>query len=746
VLNELNRNLDTPWGKLYYEMDQKIFKEHSYRHPVIGFREDLEKMTYDDMAGFYRDYYGPNNATLVVVGDCDKEKTFAKVKELFGGIEKVKTPKVPVASEPPQKAENRVEVKSDYEVARLGMAFRTAVVGSAEDYILDIVSMILAGGDDTRLHKRLVDGDQVATDVGASNSTRKHDGIFYVFAELRPQKELKAAESAIIDELGKLAKDGVGERELQKVKNLRAAQFVYEKEEQYSVADAIARFEAYGVPDYLKTYLAKIQAVTAADVQRVAKAIFTEKNRTVGLAPAGGKRSGAGDRDRKSWRKPRQSEGPAAEFGEYHEFRLPNGLTLCVKPARHLPILAIQAYVNAGHVYEDPAKAGVAHLVGDLLDQGTRPPTGAPRTAEEIAEQVAFVGGHLATGATGASIKVLTSHTGFAWDLLRDMLLHPAFPEKRVNDKRDEQLAAITSIQDSPADVARLKFYEAIYPGHPMGRPAFGLKTTVANLEREDVIAHYRRFFRPENAIIAVAGDVDPQEVLAEVRKRFGEWTGKGDFSLPAMPRVLPQEKPALITEFKEDQLQLNYAIGHLSVNRANPDWTALRVLEYVFCKGSGFTDRLSQKVRDQLGLAYSIGGDMTSGAEEWCGPFGIYFDTPVEKADPEKTKPTAYEATQVLVKELVEKGVTDKEVDAAKKYLLRSFAQRWETTDGLAAYMVSVKRLNLGVDYSLRFRRAVGAVTKEDLARVAKDHLRPEALTTVVVGPVDKDGKVKTK
>ncbi len=746
VLSELGGRLDTPWGRLYYEMEQKIWKSHSYRHPTIGYRADVEKMTYEQMKAFYDAYYGPNNATLVVVGDCDKEQVFAKVKELFGPIAKVKTPVVPVATEPPQTAENRFDVTSKNVVGRLGLAFRTAKVGTAEDYILDLVSSILAGGEDARLDKRLIVKDGMAITVEAANEARQHDGVFWIFCEMAKGRKIEEAEAAIGEELEKIAKEGVPERELQKVKNLRAAQFVYDKEEQYNVADAIARFEALGVPDYLKSYLARIDAVKPADIQRVVKAIFQKANRTVGYAPPGKKSSG-GARDRRGWKAAKQQgTGPAPEFGEYYETRLPNGLTVCVKPVRHLPIQVMRAYVNAGFVNEDPAKAGVAHLVADLLDQGVAPPTGTPRSAEEIAEQVAFIGGQLTTGQTGASIKVTSNHATFAWDLLRDVVLYPTFPADKVIDKRDHQLDELAAMQDSPAEVAQMKLYEAIYPGHPMQRPGLGLEATVKNLTRDDVLAHYRRFFRPENTIIAIAGDVDPQAVVEEVKKRFGEWAGKGEFVAPSFPRIAPQEKPLLITEYRMEKLQCNYALGHLSVDRSNPDWYALKVLEYVFCRGTGFTDRLSHHVRDDLGLAYTIGGDITSGADEWPGPFVIVFGSEAAKCDPEKQKPTAYEETMRMLRELVDKGATDKEVDAAKLYLLRAFSQRWETTDNLATYMITVKRMNLGIDYSLKFRRAISAVTKDDVARVAKAYLHPDAITTVIVGPVDKDGKVKTE
>ncbi len=726
VMEELNRGLDRPWGRLLHELEPAVFKESSYHHPVIGFRKDLEGMKHEDMVAFYRDYYGPNNATLVVVGDVEKEKVFARVKELFGPIARVKEAVPAKLPEPPQDGERRLSFDADKSLGRLALAWRSDRVGSDADIRLDVLSQVLSNGQDSRLHKRLVIKDRSCSSAMAMNDSRRHDGVFTVLAELQEKSDPAAVEAAILEELAKLQAGELAPRELRKAKNQIASAFVFAKEQQYNLADDIGKFEAFGQPDYLKTYLARVEAVTAAQLKELAASLFTVRNRTSVVARA---RS-----DRKAFRTEPVDGGDDLEFGEYHEFRLPNGLTLLVKPVRNLPVVSVQAWLDSGVLVEDPAKAGVAALTGRLLDQGVAPPGGTPRTAEEIAELVEFTGSQLSTSATGVSFKALSTHQQLAFDMVRDCLLYPTFPADKLSDHKQLQLSDIKARADAPELVAQELFAGAIYGTHPLGRPADGTEASVAALTRADVLAHHRAWFRPDNAILAVAGDVDPQKVLLDVRKRFAEWSAP-PVQKPVLAKPAVGKGGRLVQ--RVDTNQLNFALGHLSVDRHDPDYFALRVLEHVFCRSTGFADRLSKVIRDEHGWAYEVWGVLTQQADQEAGPFLIYIGTAAENG----WKP--HEETLKILADLRENGPTEAEIARAKNFLLRSQPFARQTSDQLASTMITLRRLNLGIDYGARYARRIKAVTREDLLRVAREHLRPEALTTVVVGPVDKEGQV---
>jgi len=727
VIEELNRSLDRPWGKLWHEIEPAVFKTSSYHHPVIGFRKDLDNMKYEDMVRFYQDHYGPNNATMVIFGDVKKDAVFAKVNELFGKIAPVKEAVPPKMPEPPPAQEARLDFETDKSLHRIGLAYRSDRVGSSTDILLDVLGQILATGKDSRLFKRLVDGSGPCSEVSTVNDTRKYDGVWFAFAELREKRDPAQVEAVILEELERLKKEEVPAQELQKAKNILAANFVFSKERQYSLADDIARFEAFGAPDYLRDYLKRVGDVTPADLKEMAGRLFTKENRTVATAKAKSSKAAL----------PEAAPGEDNEFGQCSEFRLSNGLTLLVKQKRDLPVVSFNAYVEAGQTVELEEKAGVSALLGQLLDQGVAPPGGKARSAEEIAAFVDFTGTQLSTSANGVTIKTLTPFTNDMLELLRDMLLYPTLPAAKLADKKDLQLSELRSRADSPEIVARDLFNAAIYKGHPMSRPDLGTPQTVMQLSRADVAAHHRRCFRPDNTIIAVAGDVDPFTVLREVQKRFSEWIAPGATDIPVLPLISRQKRPERIVESR-DTTQINYVVGHLSVDRFHADYVPLKVLEHIFCRSTGFADRLSKTVRDDAGLAYEVWGVLTQQADRYPGPFMIYIGTAKENG----SKPL--EMTLQIIDDLLSLGPLDDEIARAKHYLLRSLPFSWEATDQLAAYMVTMRRLNLGIGYAKQYTRAVRAVTKEDLLRVARTHLAPDSLTTVIVGPVDSDGKVK--
>jgi zinc protease len=322
-------------------------------------------------------------------------------------------------------------------------------------------------------------------------------------------------------------------------------------------------------------------------------------------------------------------------------------------------------------------------------------------------------------------------------ELLRDLLLYPTFPAGKIADKKDLQLSELQGRRDAPNLIARDLFMQTVYKGHPMSRPDLGTPQALQGLTRADVLAHHRKCFRPDNTILAVAGDVDPDSLYREVRRRFSEWSAPGDTALPALPAIARQKKPERVIESRDGN-QVNYVVGHLSIDRHHPDYAALRVLEHIFCRSTGFADRLSSKVRDEAGMAYEVWGVLTQQADHYPGPFMIYIGS----APQNKAKPL--EMTLEIMEDLMSRGPTDAEITRAKNYLLRTLPFAWEATDQIAAYMVTTRRLTLGIDYAKRYAREIRAVTKEDLLRVARTHLAPDVLTTVIVGPVDSEGNVK--
>jgi zinc protease len=742
VLQEMNIWLDGPWGELERSLEKTIYTKSRYRHPVLGWREDVEKLSRDRMMEYYKAYYKPNNASLVIVGDVNKEDVFRRVEKYFGGLPGGKDADEAHWMEPPQKEERTVEVKTELPSDRFIMAFRTAEAGSDADLRLDVIATILGDGRNSRLKTKLVKELELAgeSNVEVLNYSRRHEGVFYVQVEVALDGSPEAARKAVIQELEAISSKPVKDRELRRAKNLLRAKFAFDVESQNELTSKIGYFEALGRPDYIRTYMDRIEAITPEQILETAKETFLPERRTVGIGLAKPKRSGSGSGIKKGppKRQPGGLVAPQAApvLGDVRREVLPNGLTLLAKKRSDVPVLSIQALVNAGQVFEPEEKAGLAELVGGLLDEGIEDDHGRRRTGDEIAGDLEFVGGQYSTGANGISVKVLSEHSEIAFNMARDLLRYPSFPKDRFEKLREDQLAEIESMDQDPTRVARRLFFESVYKGHPLHHPAIGYKETVKSLTLEDVEAYYHRLFRPENTIIAVVGDIEPAEALRQMRVRLEGWKGEGVWKAPLPQPAKQQTEPRTVFHtYKAQQVRIH--LGNIGIERKNPDHPVLRVMETILLTSPGFTNRLARNVRDLQGLSYDVNGSITGGAGIVACPFQVVLG--VEAKDKDK-------GLQAVMKELnqfLKDGPTPEEVKDAKDYLLHSFVSSWETVEDMADYLLSVERFGLGMDYAADYYRAVKAVTPEEVLRIARKYIDLKNLTTVIVGPVDKNGKL---
>ncbi|OHB71742.1 MAG: hypothetical protein A2W23_05320 [Planctomycetes bacterium RBG_16_43_13] len=771
VIEELHRALDRPWGKLSFEVEKNIFTQHPYHHPVLGWKEDLLNLTRDKMVEYYKKYYVPNNATLVVVGDVEMDKVFQRVKDLFSEIPRGgDIPPVSIV-EPPQDAEKRVEVKDErgMNLSRLMVSFRTDKIATDSDYVFDLIGLILSDGKNSRLYRKLVEEKNVANSIDAGNDARKYDGVFTVSVELAPNADLEEVERIIYEELDNLKNSNVTDTEMQKAKNRLMANKIFGMESTRGVASLIGRYETVASIDYISTYLDRINAVTKNDIKNTAEQFFRKENRTVGWINTknpqptnGGEKKDSPTKEEKPSYKgdyspdfsyfsgnvnsnpvnnnSEQSSLPVVDLGEVWDVRLDNGLTVLVVKRADLPVVAVRAFVNAGSVYDPDDKAGLANIVGDMLDEGTNNPiTGVSRSSADIAESIEFIGGSLSTSSQGVEMKVLSKDTKLALDLLYDMLKYPSFPQDRVEHIKELTLAEIEGDEDNPDSVARKLFYENVYADHPLRRPEIGHANTVSTITRDDILSHYKRFFRPDNTIIAVVGDVSPVKVVNAIRSRFTNWLAEGAISLPEIAKPKKQTAPKIVCKNMNTQ-QIKVYIGHLGIERANPDYYALTVMDNILGVGAGFTDRLSKTLRNEEGLAYVVYASITSSAGIYPGVFTSYIGTKPDNKD------KAVGGIFREINKFLNEGATDEEVQNAKDYLIRSYVFRFDSVSEIANYIVATKRYGLGSDFAKKYPYYIASITKDDVMRAARKYLDTQNYTMVIVGPVDEKGNVIKK
>lgn len=282
VIEELKINLDSPWGALGQEVRATAFKQHPYHHPVVGWIEDLERATREEMEAYYRRFYHPNNAILVLVGGFHMDRVTTLVEEKFGPIPPGETtPRVNVV-EPPQQGEKRVTLKRPTQLERLHLAFHAPRVSDPDGYALRLASVALSGGRSSRLYQRLVERERIAVVVSTEFSEAIDPTLFEVRAEVVPGKSPAAVEAAIAEELLQLREEAMAPEELEKTKKLVEAGFEMGHERTLNEAIQIGYMEAIVGCEYLDSFLERSRAVTPEDVQRVARKCLIEENRTTG--------------------------------------------------------------------------------------------------------------------------------------------------------------------------------------------------------------------------------------------------------------------------------------------------------------------------------------------------------------------------------------------------------------------------------------------------------------------------------
>jgi len=417
---------------------------------------------------------------------------------------------------------------------------------------------------------------------------------------------------------------------------------------------------------------------------------------------------------------------------DVHSHTLPNGLKVLLVENSSIPTVSLTASVLTGARYDPESKAGLAIMVSRLLDEGT-----ATRTSLEIADAIESVGGSIETDGSFerimATASVLNKDVDLGLELLADLLIRPVFPQEFVDKEKERTLAEIQSAQDRPQVVAGWAFNELVYQKHPLHRPSHGYPETVEKITRADLLDFHSRFFVPNNVLLSMVGDFQVKDLLPKVEKFFGGWVSK--------PVVFPTyENPVRQTAKRTKFVtmpaqQLNIYLGHLGITRTNSDYYALQVLDTILGGGAGFTARIPQRLRDELGLAYTTFASITMTAGMDPGRFIAFIGT-----SPANMK-LATEGLINEIRRIIEEPVTAQELQDAKDYLTGSFVFAFESSPQIARFLVHAEVYGLGFDYVEKYPEYICAVTVEEISRVARKYLDSENYTLVVVGPVAENG-----
>jgi zinc protease len=411
---------------------------------------------------------------------------------------------------------------------------------------------------------------------------------------------------------------------------------------------------------------------------------------------------------------------------------LSNGATLLVSEQHQLPMVTVMIEFDAGTRRDPKGKEGLAELTARCLSQGTR-----ELTAPDFDQKVDFMGSSVAVSAgrdySTAGMTSLKKYQGETLELLAGILTEPGLRDADIQRKRAEQVAEIKSAEEQPGYTANVEFIKDLFGDSPYGHPGAGSSESVAKLTNDDVRGFYHDQYKLGSSIIAVAGDVSADEVKVSLEKELAGLAGT----------VAPQTEPPPINVaaglhiklIDRSVVQANIVMGSGGVERSNPDFYRLKVMNYIL-GGGGFSSRLVKVVRSEHGLAYSVNSGFEPG--KFQGAFEIGLQTKNESST------QAIDLILQQLREIQEKPVSDAELDGAKKFLIGSFPLNLERQSAIASFMVQVEFYGLGLDYAEQYPKLIGSVTKDDVLAVAKKYLHPDAMIVVAVAN-QSEAKIKT-
>ena len=730
VQNEKRQGENQPYAVSYPLITKSVWPAgHPYSWTVIGSMEDLNAASLDDVREWFKTYYGAANATLVVAGDVNPQDVLEKVKKNFGSV----PPGPPVARYQSWVAKRsgtqRQRVEDRVPQARLYKVWNIPGYGTTEGNRLELVGNVLSEGKTSRLYKRLVYDDRIATDVSAYADLSEIAGTFNVTVTAAPGVELDRIEKAVDEELARFLKGGPTSRELKRVKAQFEAGFIRGIERIGGFggkSDLLACNSVFlGNPDYYKVRLREMRDATAEQLRESAREWLSDGQYVLELRPFPTLSERGPDVDRS--RLPVPELKPEVRFPALQRATLANGLKVVLAERPSIPVVQFSLLVDAGFAADSLAAPGTARLAMDMLAEGTQ-----RRTALEISDELALLGANLGAGCSldtcSVSLNALRQNLDASLDLYADVVLHPVFPAADFLRRQEQRLAGIRREKAEPNTMALRVLPQLLYgKDHAYGEPFSGSGTEegVAKLTPDDMRRFHGTWFRPNNATLVVVGDITLAEVTPKLERLFGAWK-PGDVPHKNLAAVPPREKPAVFIVDRPGSIQSVIVVGNLAPPKANPDEQAIEMMNKVL--GGDFTSRINMNLREDKHWTY--GARTSIPAARGQRPFWV--SAPVQS---DKTREAMQEISAELHGILGPKPVTDAEFARVVTNQTLRLPGTWETQASVAGSLADIVSFGLPDDYCQTYPDRIRGLKRDDLCRAAGAVVQADRLVWVVVG-----------
>ena len=730
VQNEKRQGENQPYGVTRQLITQNTYPAgHPYSWTTIGDMADLDAAAMKDVQEWFKTYYGPSNVVIAVAGDIDAKTAKEKVEKYFGDI----PAGPPVAHHEAWIARmtgtHRQKVQDRVPQARIYKVWNVPEYGSADGDYLDLVSDCLSQGKTSRLYKRLVYDDQIATDANAFVQLSEIGGQFRIQATARPGQDLAQVEKAADEELARFLKDGPTPEELQRVKAQYEANFVRGIERIGGFggkSDRLAINQAFlGSPDAYKTTLKRVREATPEDLKAAANHWLSDGVYILEVQPFPEYKTAATGADRS--KAPEPGRPPELKLPKLQRGTLSNGLKVILAERHEVPLVNFWLATDVGFAADQLATPGTSSMTMALLTGGT-----SSRNALEISDQLALLGAQLQAFSnldlSVVRLSALKSKLDPSLELYADVILHPSFPESDFKLQQKQQLAGIKREQNNPTQMALRVFPGLIYgSGHPYGNPLTGSGTTesISKMTREDLAKFHQTWFKPNSATLVVVGDTTLAEVTPKLEKLLAGWK-QGQVPKKDIKSVPLATKSVVYLMDKPGALQSVIIAGSVAPPMANPKEIAIEAMNDGL--GGMFSSRLNANLREDKHWSYGVRSFLFDAR----GPRPFIALSPVQT---DKTKESMAEMNKEFRGILGEHPLTGEELKDIQANETLSLPGSRETQNEVGGSIIDLVQYGLPDDYYETFAGKVRALKTSDVNDAAKTVVHPDNLIWVVVG-----------
>ncbi|MCY4170147.1 MAG: pitrilysin family protein [Bacteroidetes bacterium] len=733
VQNEKRQGENAPYGKVFNYITEATYpKGHPYAHTVIGSMEDISEAELKDVEEWFSSYYGPNNAVLSIAGDITVSEARRLTEKYFGDI----PPGPPVTRFDTWIAKRtgtqRQITQDRVPQARIYKVWNVPERYSKELHQLGLLTSVLSTGKNSRLYKRLVYSDQIATSASAYLHSGSIGSQLIIQATAHPGVPLNAVESAIDEELSELISKGPTPDELRRILTQIKAGFIYGMERIGGFggkSDILASSEIYGgSPDaYLQSFNDK-DAATPETVKQTAEKWLSDGVYILEVHPFTEHSSTDEGVDRSIL--PKTGPEPKVTFPELHKTILSNGLKIVLAQRHSIPSVSFALILDAGYASDQGIAPGTASMVMGMLDEGT-----TSLSALEINERIGNLGSSLRAGVglDGSSVNLtsLVENLEHSLDLYADIILNPSFAESELERVRAERLAGIQREQVTPIQMA-LRVMPKLYYGsdHAYSNPLTGSGTieSVTNMTHDDLQSYYQTWFKPNHATMVIVGDTNLNEIVPLLEARLGAW--KADPIPEKNISTIPTEQGSRIYLMHRPEAQQSIILaGHLAPPRNTPNNIGIETMNTIL--GGAFTSRINMNLREDKGWCYGANSLLITARGQ--RPFLVF--APIQS---DKTKESMIEIKAELEGILGNSPATEDEVLKAQESQTLALPGLWETNDAISSSIQNLILYDLPENYYDTYPDQVRSMNVETITSAAHELLKPNDMIWLIVGDLN--------